>query len=134
MAITTWLTQKIHRRELLVGAATTATGALLLSCSETTTTPIVSTTQKSVTLALIKGVQDDAFYTTMQKGAQAQADELNATLLNAAPVHFEAALQIPIVNAMIERGVDALIIAACDKQALIEPLRRAYDAGIKVIS
>jgi len=27
-----------------------------------------------------------------------------------------------------------MIIAACDKQAMIAPLQRAHDAGIKVIS
>ena len=35
---------------------------------------------------------------------------------------------------MIARKVDALIIAATDKQAMIEPLQRANDAGIPVIS
>jgi ribose transport system substrate-binding protein len=42
--------------------------------------------------------------------------------------------QTPIVDAMIARKVDALVIAATDKQAMIEPLQRANDAGIPVIS
>jgi len=54
-------------------------------------------------IALIKGVQEDAFYITMQKGAQARADELNATLLAAAPARFDARLQIPLVDVMIEK-------------------------------
>ena len=38
------------------------------------------------------------------------------------------------MDAMIAKKVDALLIAATDKQALIEPMKRANDAGIKVIS
>src|SRR5882724_5724871 len=118
-----WQTQRIGRRELLTGAVATAMGTLLLSCDRA---PISSTTlpvQKSAVIALIKGVQVDAFYITMQKGAQARADELNATLLAAAPARFDARLQIPLVDVMIEKKVDVLIIAACDKVALIEPLK-----------
>jgi ribose transport system substrate-binding protein len=129
-----WQTQRIRRRELLEGAVATATGALLLSCDSSSTSSAITPVQKKKILALIKGRQDDVFYTTMQKDAQAKADELNATLLVDAPGRFDARLQIPIVNAMIAKKVDALMIAACDKIALIEPLKRAYEAGIKVIS
>jgi ribose transport system substrate-binding protein len=129
-----WKTLRIRRRELLEGAVATATGALLLSCDSFSTSSTIAPAQKKALLALIKGRQDDVFYTTMQKGAQAKADELNATLLVDAPASFDAKLQIPLVNAMIAKKVDALMIAACDKVALIEPLKRAHDAGIKVIS
>ncbi len=123
-----WQSQRIRRRELLAGAVASATGALLLSCNNS------PTTSKKEVIALIKGLQDDPFYATMQRGAQQKANELNATLLVSAPARFDASLQIPIVNAVIAKKVDALLIAACDKEALIKPLKRAYDAGIKVIS
>src|SRR5581483_3533595 len=123
-----WQSQRIRRRELLAGAVATATGALLLSCNNS------STTSKKEVIALITSLQYDPFYATMQRGAQQKANELNATLLVSAPARFDASLQIPIVNAVIAKKVDALLIAACDKEALIKPLKRAYDAGIKVIS
>lgn len=129
-----WQTQRTSRRELLAGAVATALATVLLSCDNA---PISSTTHsvhKGAVIALVPGRKDDAFYTTMQKGAQAKASELNTTLLVEAPAQFDARLQITIVNAMIAKKVDALMIAACDKIALIEPLKRASDAGIKVIS
>jgi len=129
-----WLTQRLHRRKLLSGTLAVAAGTLFLSCEESATTATTNSNQKSFVVALIKGIQEDAFYTTMQKGAQAKADELNVTLLIDAPIRFDARLQVPIVNAMIAKKVDALIIAACDKEAMIEPLQRAHDANIKVIS
>lgn len=129
-----WSNNKLHRRTLLSGAATVASGLLLLSC-DSSTAPVTSPpAQRNFVLALVAGVQNDAFYTTMQKGAQIRANDLGVSLLFDAPTHFDARLQIPIVNAMIAKKVDALIIAACDKEAMIAPLKRAYDAGIKIIS
>ena len=129
-----WLTHRLSRRALLSGTAAVASGALLLSCDSSATPAPQPSTQKNFVLALVPGIQNDAFYTTMQKGAQTRATELAATLLVDAPARFDASLQIPIVNAMIARKVDALLIAACDKEAMIEPLKRAHNAGIKIIS
>jgi ribose transport system substrate-binding protein len=90
--------------------------------------------QTGPTIALVVGVRGDPFYVTMQKGAQAEADKLGAQLIVDGPAQFDAVQQTPIVDALIARRIDALIIAATDKQAMIEPLQRANDAGIKVIS
>src|SRR5947209_15641711 len=90
--------------------------------------------QASPTIALVVGVKGDPFYVTMQKGAQAEADKMGAELIVDGPAQFDAVQQTPIVDALIARRIDALIIAATDKQAMIEPLRRANDAGIQVIS
>ncbi len=86
------------------------------------------------TVALAYGVKNDGFYITMEKGAQAMADQLGMELLADGPGQFDATLQTPIVDAMIAKGIDALMIAATDKQAMVEPMKRAHDAGIKVIS
>ncbi|MBA2679811.1 MAG: substrate-binding domain-containing protein, partial [Ktedonobacteraceae bacterium] len=134
MEETAWSTYKLRRRTLLSSAATLASGVVLLSCDDANAPNPSDAVKNNFVLALVKGVQDDAFYTTMQKGAQIKAKELAATLLVDAPARFDAKLQIPIVNAMVARKVDALIIAACDKEAMIGPLQRAHDAGIKIIS
>ena len=86
------------------------------------------------TIALVVGVKGDPFYVTMQKGAQAEADKVGAELIVDGPAQFNPVQQTPIVDALIARKIDALLIAATDKQAMIEPLQRANDAGIPVIS
>jgi ribose transport system substrate-binding protein len=83
---------------------------------------------------LVVGVNNDGFYITMQKGAKAMADKLGMEFVTDGPAQFDAVQQAPIVDAMIAKGVDALLIAATDKQAMIGPMQRAADAGIKVIS
>jgi ribose transport system substrate-binding protein len=119
-------------------AAPTATTAAAAAPTDTTaaapTGTTASTGGKKPVLALIQGVKGDAFYITMEKGARAKADELGAELIVDGPPEFNAVQQTPIVDAMIARKVDVLIIAATDKQAMIQPLQRAFDAGIRVIS
>src|SRR5438477_11635321 len=129
----------LNRREFIAGTtAMLAAGSLLAACGgSASTSPSTSSggsSAPSYTFVLIQGVKGDPFYVTMQKGAQEMADKLGVKLLVDGPPQFSATLQAPIVDAYIAKKVDVMIIAACDKQAMIAPLQRANDAGIKVIS
>ncbi len=86
------------------------------------------------TVALIYGVKGDGFYVTMEAGARAKAEELGVNFFADGPAQFQATLQVPILDAVIAQKPDAICIAATDRQALIEPMRRAYDAGIHMFS
>ena len=85
------------------------------------------------TIALVPGLTTDAFYITMHKGAMAAADALGVELLFQGSPEWNASLQIPILNAVIAKKPDAILIAPNDKQQLIAPLKAAADAGIAVI-
>jgi ribose transport system substrate-binding protein len=74
------------------------------------------------------------FYRTIGQGASVRAAELNIELKVEAPADFRADLQEPLIEAAIAEKVDAIIITPCDGTALIEPLRRAWEAGIKIIT
>ncbi|QBD81693.1 sugar ABC transporter substrate-binding protein [Ktedonosporobacter rubrisoli] len=130
----------LNRREFLLGVATVAGTAALAACgggsgsSSSTATNSASTGAKKYSIALVQGVKGDPFYVTMAKGAQAEASKQGVTLTVDGPAQFNATLQTPIVDALIAKKVDAIIIAACDKQAMIAPLQRANSAGIKIIS
>src|SRR5437588_2209723 len=129
--------KSLSRREFLAGtAAVLAGGSLLAACggSPSSSGSGSGSSSPTYTFVLIQGVKGDPFYVTMQKGAQAMADKLGVKLLVDGPAQFSATLQSPIVDAYIAKKVDVMIIAACDKQAMIAPLQRANDAGIKVIS
>lgn len=90
--------------------------------------------QKDLTIALIPGLTTDAFYITMHRGAQHAADALGVELLFQGAPDFNPTLQVPVLDAVIARGPDAILIAPTDKVQLIEPLRRAHNAGIPVIT
>ncbi len=90
--------------------------------------------QKKPVIALIPGLTTDAFYITMHKGAQRAADALGAELIFQGGPDFNPTVQVPVLNAVIARHPDAILIAPTDKQQLIGPLKQAVDAGIKVIT
>jgi ribose transport system substrate-binding protein len=88
---------------------------------------------KQYKLTLIQGVKGDQFYVTMQCGAQEAAKTAGATLDVTAPDDFDASLQTPVVNAVVAKKPDAILIAPTDTKAMIPPLTQAKAAGIKLV-
>ena len=75
------------------------------------------------------------FWRTVKAGADAAGAEFNAEIIwNGPPRETEVAAQITIIEDMITRGVDAIVMAACHESALIDVLQRATDAGIPVVT
>ena len=87
-----------------------------------------------VTITLVPGLTTDAFYITMNRGAQAAAEALGITVDFQGAEEFDPVLQTPVLDAVIARGPDAILIAPTDTTQMIEPLRRADEAGIPVIT
>ncbi|MCB9139344.1 MAG: substrate-binding domain-containing protein [Caldilineaceae bacterium] len=86
------------------------------------------------TIALVYGVAGDGFYITMERGLREAAEAAGVNAVADGPSQFDPVQQTPILDAMVARGVDAICIAATDKQAMVEPMQRANDAGIPIIS
>ena len=96
------------------------------------TTP--ASAQDQCTIALIPGLTTDAFYITMRKGAEMAAKAVGCELLFQGAPEFNPVTQVPVLQAVIARKPDAILIAPTDKQQLIAPLQQAIDAGIPVIT
>ena len=110
----------------LMGATAAMAGAGLLSGR--------ANAADKVTIALIPGLTTDGFYITMHKGAEAAAKAVGAELLFQGAPEWNVSLQVPVLDAVIAKKPDAILIAPTDKVQLIQPLRKAYDAGIPVIT
>lgn len=89
---------------------------------------------KHYTITLVPGLTTDAFYITMRKGAQAAADTVGDTLNFQGAPDFNPVTQVPVLDAVIARHPDAILIAPTDKVQLVEPLKKAAAAGIKVVT
>ena len=89
---------------------------------------------EDITIVLVPGLTTDAFYITMNAGAQAAAEDLGITVDFQGAEEFNPTLQVPVLDAVIARQPDAILIAPTDTTQLIEPLRRASEAGIAVIT
>jgi ribose transport system substrate-binding protein len=117
----------MERRSLLklmgAGAAVAGTGLVAGSARA----------QDKVTIALIPGLTADGFYVTMHKGAQAAAKALGVDLIYQGAAEWNVTLQVPILEAVIAKKPAAILIAPNDKQQMIEPLRKAHEAGIAVV-
>jgi ribose transport system substrate-binding protein len=89
---------------------------------------------KKYTVVLVPGMTTDAFYITMHKGAQAAADALGVNLVFQGAPSFNVVQQSPVLDAVIGRKPDAILIAPTDKNQLIPGLKKAHDAGIPVVT
>ncbi len=89
---------------------------------------------KKFTIALIPGLTTDAFYITMRKGAEAAAKAVGATLVFQGGPDFNPVTQVPVLDAVIAKKPDFILIAPTDKDQLIQPLKKANDAGIPIIT
>ncbi len=84
-------------------------------------------------MTLIAGVKGDEFYITMNCGAQAEAKKQGVDLDFQGPDQFDATLQTPIVNGVVAKKPDAILIAPTDAKAMYVPIKQAADAGIKIV-
>ena len=126
-------------RRLLAVVAVLALAVAVIAASTATGTSTPAgqqSTKKTYNFVLVAGIASDAFYLTMNKGAQAAAKKLGNVKVQftGSPEAFSPPTQIPFLNAAIAKHPDAILIAPTNKSALISPIQRAVDAGIPVVT
>jgi ribose transport system substrate-binding protein len=125
----------LKRREFLMATITVIGGTALTACSSAANQgSSSSSSSKQYTIALILPIQGVPFYNMVQKGVEAEAKVKGATVQVSGPQQWDPNQQSQVVDAVIAKKVDAIIISPCDNQVLIAPLKRANDAGIKIIT
>ena len=112
-------------RKLILAAASLIAAATIASSA--------MAGDKKLTIALVPGLTTDAFYITMHKGAEAAAKAIGVNLIFQGAPEWNVVQQVPVLDAVIARKPDAILIAPTDKQQLIAPLKKAADAGITVV-
>jgi len=81
-----------------------------------------------------KGISHQ-FWLTVKAGADAAGKEFNANIRWQGPdKETEIDKQVNILEDMISRKVDAIVMAACDENGLTNVIRKAVDAKIPVIT
>ena len=109
----------------ILGAATAAASPSLFAAKEPG--------KDKVTIALVPGLTADGFYVTMHHGAQAAAKAVSAELIYQGAAEWNVSLQVPVLDAVIAKKPDAIMIAPTDKVQLVAPLKKAHDAGIPIV-
>lgn len=84
-------------------------------------------------IAVIPKATSHLFWIAVENGARAAARDSKVEMLwNGPPSETDYARQIQIVDSMIARRVDGIVVAATERQALVGPISRAMAAGIPV--
>lgn len=117
-------------RLLAVAMLTAVTAVMPLSAA------YAQTPEKPKVALVMKSLANE-FFLTMEDGAKAYQKDHAADfdlISNGIKDESDTAAQIKIVEQMIVSKVDALVIAPADSKALVPVIKKAMDAGIKVVN
>jgi len=126
----------------------TLTGAIMLAgmagCSKTDTSGGTQGGNNSTTggkdgkmvIAMLPKFKGENYFDACKVGAQEAADELGITLLYDGPPQDQATnqKQVDILEGWIAQKVDAIIVSPNDPTAIAPTLKKAQEAGIKVVT
>jgi len=96
--------------------------------------PAGAVSLKGKTIAFIPGCTCDPYYSTETAGFIAAAQAAGATPLVQGAADFQASQQIPVLQAVIQKRPDAIVIDPTDSTALTAPINAAIAAGIPVMT
>ncbi|SDG26503.1 substrate-binding domain-containing protein [Pseudonocardia oroxyli] len=131
------------RFRIATATAVLAMGALVsTACSSGTVSGTSSTTAGAngcvsgpVKVGIIPKLGTDPYMVTVKNAAEAAAAASgNSDVIYTSPSDASGAAQIPFVNQLISQGVNAIMISGSDVNSTSAALKKAQDAGIKVVS
>ena len=85
-----------------------------------------------ITIAVVPKSLDNAIFLDSQAAAEAKAKELGINLQWVGPTTSDAGQQVTVIEGLIEKQVDGILISCNDADALKDVIDRAVDAGIVV--
>ncbi len=84
-------------------------------------------------IAVIPKATSHLFWVAVENGARSAAADAKVEMVwNGPPSETDYARQIQIVDSMVARRVDGIVVAATERKALVAPIERAMAAGIPV--
>ncbi len=87
---------------------------------------------KDITIAVVPKSLDNAIFLDSQASAEAKAAELGINLQWVGSLTSDAGEQVTVIEGLIEKQVDGILISCNDADALKDVIDRAVDAGIVV--
>lgn len=90
---------------------------------------------KKYKIALVTKMVDSTYWQTVKKSAESEAQKLGNVEIThlGPPTEADIDKQVQIIETCISDKYDGIILAACDKDALVEPVKKAKAAGIPVV-
>lgn len=127
-----------HGTHAVLGAAMAAILAFVLTaCGAESNSNTARVEPEKPEIALIMKSLANEFFATMADGARAHhanAQDQYDLIVNGIKDERDLSRQVALVDEMVARGVDAIVIAPADSKALVPALRRADEQGIVVVN
>jgi rhamnose transport system substrate-binding protein len=88
----------------------------------------------SLTIAFLPKQLNNPYFTTSDDGGKKAVEGAGAKFQRVGPSEATASAQVPYINTLTTQKVSAIVISANDANAVAPALKKAADAGIKVVS
>lgn len=88
--------------------------------------------KKDITIAVVPKSLDNAIFLDAKAAAEKAGKELGINIEWVGPTKSDASEQVTVVEGLIEKKVDGILISVNDAEALKATINRATDEGIKV--
>ncbi|MBQ3574658.1 MAG: substrate-binding domain-containing protein, partial [Clostridia bacterium] len=86
----------------------------------------------TIEIAVVPKALDNAIFLDAKTAAEAKGKELGIKIYWEGPTTSDAAMQVNVIESLIERQVDGILISCNDADALKDVIDRAVDKGIVV--
>ncbi len=90
------------------------------------------TGEKQITIALVPKALDNAIFLDAKAAAEKKGKELGINILWVGSTKSDAAEQVTVIEGLIQKKVDGILVSCNDADALKDVIDRAADKGIKV--
>lgn len=94
--------------------------------------PAETKADADITIAVVPKSLDNAIFLDSQSAAEAEGERLGINIQWVGPTTSDAGQQVTVVEGLIEKQVDGILISCNDADALKDVIDRAVDAGIVV--
>jgi len=85
-------------------------------------------------IAFVDCLNTTVFWLTMEDAMKARAAELGVDLTVVAPSKADVTEQTGLVEDLLAKGIDGLILGTCDSKGIVPVVEKANEAGVPVIA
>ena len=85
-------------------------------------------------LAFVQGFTTDEYYVSEKCGFEDAARKLNMEPVVDGPANFDPAQQTPVLQAVVRKKPDAILLDPTDAKAMVAPIQQAKAAGIPLMT
>ena len=95
--------------------------------------PCLGAQAKTLSVVYVQGQTGNPFFTSVTCGAMDEAKKLGVEFSAQGGQQYSPTSQTPVLNAVIARHPDGIMISPMVGPAMVAPLMQAKDAGIKIV-